>query len=76
MTVSYQRAKQAKSQASELFAQFGPVNGVGVTRAGDGFAVKVNFESAPDSQADLPSEIEGVPVRVEVVGKIRAGLAR
>ena len=76
MSVSYQRAQEVKHHASELFSQFGPVNGVGVTQTDDGFAVKINFEREPDDRSAMPATVDGVPVTIDVVGKIRADMAR
>lgn len=76
MSVSYERAKRAKRHASDVFGQFGPVNGIGVTKTDSGFAVKVNFEREPEDPTGIPSTIDGVPVQIEVVGKIRAKIAR
>ena len=44
--------------------------GIGVTRQGKGYAVKVNLGSAVDLAA-LPQTVNGVPVIFEVVGSIR-----
>lgn len=76
MSVSYQRAQATKHHASEVFRRFGPVNGVGVTQTDEGFAVKINFEREPENRASMPSTVDGVPVTVDVVGKIRADMAR
>lgn len=76
MSVSYQRAQEVKHQASEVFRRFGTVNGVGVTQTDDGFAVKINFEREPDDRAAMPATVNGVPVTIDVVGKIRADMAR
>jgi hypothetical protein len=46
------------------------VVGVGITRHGDGYAVKVNLRHPPAAGVDLPKDIDGVPVQVEVVGSI------
>ena len=47
--------------------------GVGITRIDGGYGVKVNVEAAPAADAKLPEAIDGVPVRIEVVGKLRKG---
>ena len=47
------------------------VVGIGLTRVGDGYGVKVNLDAPPRAQANLPETIDGVPVRIEVVGPIR-----
>jgi hypothetical protein len=48
------------------------MTGVGITRVGKGYAVKVNFASAPSADFEIPDEVDGVPVRVEVTGRIKA----
>ena len=66
-------ARAAKQAAARIF---GPLVGeevaVGITRlADDGFCLKVNLTSEPAKGVELPDEVEGVPVQVEVVGRIR-----
>jgi len=63
-------ARKAKGRAKEIFSPFGIVNGIGLTRWNGHYAVKVNFETAPES-GELPREIDGIPVVVQVVGKVR-----
>jgi len=47
------------------------VNGVGLSRDGDGWAVKVNLvRAAPELR--LAHEIDGVAIRTDVVGRIVA----
>jgi hypothetical protein len=41
---------------------------VGITRLGDGYALKLNV--AAEAAPGLPTELDGVPVIVEVVGRI------
>jgi len=65
-----EEARAAKPRAKELFGRFGVVNGVGLTRLGNRYAVKVNFETEPRAGGDLPREISGVPVVVQVVGRV------
>ena len=65
-----EQARAAKERAKALFARAGTVVGVGINRVGDGFGVKVNLSAAPPPDAALPESIDGVPVRVEVVGTI------
>jgi hypothetical protein len=64
-------ARAAKPAARRTFAALAEVVGVGITRVGDGYGVKVNLRAAPAEGVELPGEVEGVPVRVEVVGAIR-----
>jgi len=60
-------ARGAKEKAKAVFSRFGTVNGIGLARVGQGYAVKVNFESEPTDSASMPDEIEGVPVVVQVI---------
>lgn len=64
-------ARAAKPAAHKVFAALADVVGVGVTRVGTGYGVKVNLRVAPAEGVVLPADIKGVPVRVEVVGTIR-----
>ncbi len=63
-------ARSAKEKAKQIFSRYGFVNGIGLTRLGDRYAVKVNFETEPLDPASLPDEIEGVPVVVRIVGPL------
>ncbi len=64
-------ARAAKSGLERRLAGEPLVNGLGLARAQGGWAVKVNLvRAAPE--LDLPAEIDGVEVQVEVVGPIEA----
>jgi hypothetical protein len=67
-----EEARQAKTRAQAVFAPLGAVVGIGITRIGDGYGLKVNLRSRPPADTPLPAEVDGVPVRVEVVGQPRA----
>ncbi len=71
--VCLESARAAKKRAAQIFVPLvGEEVAVGITRLGeDRFALKVNLTSEPGQDVELPDEIEGVPVQVEVVGKIR-----
>lgn len=69
--VTLEQAKAAKATALKRFSEMGEVVGVGITRVRDDYAVKVNLSEPVSPGVDLPSDIDGVPVRVEVVGVIR-----
>ncbi|WP_432543351.1 hypothetical protein [Kineococcus sp. SYSU DK002] len=47
------------------------VNGIGLTHAGEAWAVKVNVVDEQD-YPDLPEAVDGVPVLVRGVGRISA----
>ena len=57
-----------KSRIHDLVAAMAEVTGVGITRIGEGYGVKVNLRSAPASDVRIPDSFEGVPIWLEVVG--------
>lgn len=63
--------RAAKPRAQAVFAALGEVVGVGVTRAESGYGLKVNLRVPPPNDVILPTEVDGVPVRLEVVGQPR-----
>jgi hypothetical protein len=63
------QARAAKVEASSLFGGLASVVGVGITRIGGGFGLKINLREQP--KVALPTKVGGVPVQVEVVGPIR-----
>lgn len=63
-------ARAAKEEAKRRLAGRTDIVGIGVTRHGKGYAVKVNLGNAVDT-ATLPQTVNGVPVIFEVVGGIR-----
>ncbi len=70
-SATLEQARAAKPAAAALFADLADVVGVGITRIGDGYGIKVNLRAAPQGNQALPSEVGGVPLRVEVVGLVR-----
>ena len=69
--VTLEKAQAAKKVALRLFETLDGVVGVGITRLGGQYAVKVNLSAPVAPGTELPTEIDGVPVRVEVTGSIR-----
>ncbi len=71
--VSLKSAQAAKRRAAQVFVPLvGEEVAVGITRLDDDcFCLKINLTSEPDKDVELPDEVEGVPVQVEFVGKIR-----
>ncbi|MEQ8785729.1 MAG: hypothetical protein RIC55_05500 [Pirellulaceae bacterium] len=68
---SLEEAQRAKSEALRVFRQLIGEASVGIMPLGGGkFGLKVNLDAAPEKGVDLPREVEGVPVEVDVVGKI------
>jgi hypothetical protein len=70
-TCTLDEARKAKSRALAIFAPLASVVGVGITRIGDGYGLKVNLEAKPPADTPLPDDVDGVPVQVEVVGRPR-----
>ena len=68
--IDLEKARAAKEQAKRIFQKLGQLNGIGITRQGDSYAIKVNLEAFPTKSTLLPKEIEGVPVVIHIVGKI------
>ena len=66
-----EQARAAKPAAMRAFAPLAPVVGVGIAKVRGGYGVKVNLASKPRRGVLLPESVEGVPVEVEVVGRIR-----
>jgi hypothetical protein len=64
-------ARAAKTKAKQVLSQYGQVNGVGITERDGQYAVKVNLEKATVTGEDWPESIDGVPLVVQLIGKIR-----
>lgn len=65
------KAQAAKRTAVQRFAKLGTLAGVGITRVDGRYAIKVNLSKPPDVDFELPTEIDGVPIRVEITGTVR-----
>lgn len=72
--VTLERAQAAKSVALRRFKDVAHVVGVGITRVGGEYAVKINLSEPVDPDVELPTEIDGVAVRVELTGPVRPRL--
>lgn len=64
-------ARAAKRLLGERFADDPRVNGIGITRWRGAYAVRVNVVDEAD-QPELPEVVDGVPVRIAVIGRITA----
>lgn len=69
--ISIDRARAAKEKAKAAFGPMAAVVGIDITRFENGYCIKVNLRQAPTEGMDLPETIDGVPVRLEIVGPIR-----
>jgi hypothetical protein len=73
-TCTVEEVRAVKSRAIEVFRPLADVVGVGITRVGEGYGLKVNLQCTPRNSAALPREVDGVPVRIEIVGTVRKQL--
>jgi hypothetical protein len=69
MATSREQAKAAKAAVERAYRRFGDI-AVGITKVGASYAVKVNLHGPLPAGADAPKVVDGVPVQVEVIGKI------
>jgi hypothetical protein len=65
-----EQARQAKDQLQRKLAACESLRGIGITRVGQAYAVKVNLSNAADRES-VPDAVKGVQVVVAVVGEIR-----
>jgi hypothetical protein len=70
--VPIERARAAKTQLLEKLSALPQLGGIGLVRIGDGFGVKVNLSEPLESDENVPQEIEGVPVVIDIVGRVTA----
>ena len=70
-TCTLEKVRAAKAEALGVFEQLAHVAGIGITRIGRGYGLKINVRNAPAANLALPTEINGVPVTIEVVGAVR-----
>jgi hypothetical protein len=68
---SLEAARQAKNKAKSLLQNVPHVSGVGITQVDERYAVKVNLEEDPDPTHPIPLDIDGVPVVIHRIGKVR-----
>ena len=70
MPITLEQARAAKESARALLAALPGVVGVGITKVGEDYALKVNLSAALPPGMRAPERIGDDPVCVEVVGKI------
>lgn len=68
---SLKDVRAAKAKAAAVFGQVATVVGIGITKIDDRYALKVNLGTEPPAEVTLPTEVAGVPVKIEVVGRIK-----
>ena len=68
--VSITRARNAKARLKALVKDDASVAGVGLTKVGGDYALKLNLKTARGASG-VPDSIDRVPIVKEVVGTIR-----
>lgn len=66
-----QEARVAKDTAKVKLQRVRGLNGIGLIKTGTGYGLKVNLET-DESAGEIPDEVDGVPVEVEIVGTVDA----
>lgn len=67
---SLQLARDAKAKTIEVFTEIAGSAAVGITRVGNRYGLKVNLVEPLPQNVTLPESVDGVPVRIEVTGRI------
>jgi hypothetical protein len=62
--------RAVKAKAMAIFSPLAEVVGIGITRIGEGYGLKVNLRIAAGKNAQLPTDVDGIPVKVEIVGRL------
>jgi hypothetical protein len=71
-----QRARAAKEKLAKQLSGDADVVGVGLARVNGRIGVKVNLRELRPGKPGLPERVDDVPVRTEIVGRIRPRRAR
>ncbi len=69
MAVTLAQARAAKESAKEELAALPGVSGVGISKIGDDYVLKVNLREPLPSGISAPKQIGDVVVQLEVVGR-------
>lgn len=67
-THTLEDARTTKPKALRVFGEKASVMGVGITEIDGGYGLKVNLREHPRPGVELPETVDGIPVRVEIVG--------
>jgi len=71
MPITIDQARAAKDAAKTVLSGVPGIVGIGLTKIGKDYALKVNLRARLPADVAIPERIEGVRVRTEVVGEIR-----
>ncbi len=70
MEATLDHAREAKAVASQYLPPGVKISGLGITRMGGAYALKVNLFEEP--HVALPGDILGIKVLYSVVGRVKA----
>jgi hypothetical protein len=70
MAITLDHARAAKESAKAMLSALPGLVGVGITKVGEDYALKVNLDAPLPAGVSAPERIGGVAVLVEVVGRI------
>ncbi len=65
-----QKVRQLKPTAEQQFQKLLGDVSVGITRIDGVYGLKVNYQGKLDPAVEIPSAIDGVPIKFEVVGRV------
>ena len=66
--VSFEQALDAKQKAWSIYSPLGKVTGIGVVRSGNAWGLEVDFAEPLALGTAIPSEVNGVPIVVDITG--------
>jgi hypothetical protein len=70
--ISLDQARAARLVAVRRLRKLDNLTAIGITKVDGGYAIKVNLSEPLQPGLALPSQIDGVPLRIEVTGVARA----
>jgi hypothetical protein len=75
MAATISQARVAKEKVKALVAGNRSLQtalaGIGIGIVGSGYGVKVNFSNTVADQRILPETLDGVPLQISIIGRVR-----
>ena len=68
---SLESAKEAKSVAKEIFEKLLGDVSIGLFKLDDGYGIKVGVQKEIAPNLEMPSQVSGVPIKVESIGDVK-----
>jgi hypothetical protein len=67
------KAVEVKQRFENKWLSIQGVNAIGIGMIGDQIAIIISVDSpAENIQAEIPAQVEGVPIRIKITGKLKA----